>query len=63
MITPTEEDIGRIVLYDRKWSPVDTEIGIITSFNDKYVFVRYARQHPTANGEATCREHLEWVLK
>lgn len=57
MIEPTEADIGREVIY-QGGHPDDRESGVISSFNDKFVFVRYrARQH----GEATSREHLTWA--
>jgi hypothetical protein len=39
MITPTEADIGRKVIYEREYCK--KEEGVITSFNNKYVFVRY----------------------
>ena len=49
MIKPellTEEDIGRKVVYERKHCPV--EEGVLSSWNDKYVFVRFKGP----NGEA-----------
>lgn len=38
MIEPTEADIGREVIYQGS-HPDDRESGVISSFNDKYVFV------------------------
>ena len=62
MIDPTDKDIGRGVVY-RDQNKIDkVEDGAITSFNDKYVFVRYKSQHPGANGQATRREDLEWSI-
>lgn len=65
MIEPVYEDIGRSVVYGMTlgWGtdPMPPlEEGTITSFNDKYVFVRYIGQHPSAKGKATKREDLEW---
>lgn len=57
MIDPTEEDVGRKVVYrDRSGSKV--EEGVITSFNATFVFVRYGSQTTSAG---TRREDLEWV--
>ena len=45
MIKPTENDIGRGVIYtgNRGWKPDGSadEAGVITSFNNTCVFVRY----------------------
>lgn len=44
IIKLTKKDIGRKVIYD---SGYKIEEGVITSFNDKYVFVRYGSAiHP-----------------
>jgi len=52
MINPSEEDIGREVLY------IPTaESGTITSFNKSYVFVRYVGD---MHGKATMRCDLLW---
>jgi len=60
MINPTEKDIGRGVVYISEILP--SEDGVITSFNDSgVVFVRYRRQQPGANGQATKREDLIWL--
>lgn len=37
----------------------DCEIGVVTSWNDKTIFVRYEKQHPSANGQATNPWDLE----
>ncbi|MDV4166221.1 hypothetical protein R1538_34795 [Rhizobium leguminosarum] len=53
MINPTEEDIGKTVIYRR-----DREQGVITSFNDHMVFVRYG----SAQGSmGTLRRDLDWA--
>jgi hypothetical protein len=40
MINPTEKDIGRKVIY-QGGHPGDREEGVITSFNDYYIFGRF----------------------
>lgn len=57
MISPTEKDIGRQVIYNNP--PSDKEYGYITSFNDKYVFVRYGKG---STSQATSREDLYWAF-
>jgi len=58
MIEPTEKDIGRRVIYKQRWmKPENWEYGIISSFNDKYVHVRYGAQ---SHSKATRREDLFW---
>ena len=64
MIEPPRADIGRRVIYQRvdKGSEgtvtmLHIESGTITSFNEKYVFVRYDFQTGT---KATRREDLTW---
>ena len=57
MIEPTEADIGRSVIYTGGPKP---ERGVITSFNERYVFVRYGDPRP-GEGLATSRENLEWA--
>lgn len=52
MINPTEKDIGRSVIYRR-----DGDEGVITSFNDHMVFVRYGGAQGSM---ATRREDLNW---
>jgi hypothetical protein len=40
-------------------SPINgIEHGNITSYNDKNIFVRFDKQHPTAPGQACCPEDL-----
>jgi hypothetical protein len=57
MIDPTRSDIGRKVCYTgNHGGPI--EEGVITSFNDSAVFVRYADQ---PNSKATYREDLRWM--
>jgi hypothetical protein len=45
MINPTEKDIGRAVVYTGNFNGPPEE-GVITSFNDSYVFVRFKYQNP-----------------
>lgn len=59
MIEVTENDIGKGVVYCPKYG--EREDGVITSISDSFVFVRYKKQHPSANGQATKREDLEWA--
>jgi len=59
MITPTQADIGRSVRYQRP-EHTSPERGIITSFNEHVVFVRYSHQHPTSPGQATTPDDLHW---
>jgi hypothetical protein len=61
MLNPdvTPADIGRRVIYRE---PIDhpgrkTEIGVISSFNEHYVFVRYRG----ITSAATRRDDLEWA--
>lgn len=56
MINPTADDIGRKVVYqDRNGYKI--EEGVITSFNDHCIFVRYGAQSTSAG---TRREDLNW---
>lgn len=61
MIDPTEADIGRGVYYTgNRYPGGKTEPGVITSFNNAVVFVRYdGKRH----SQATSREDLEWEAK
>jgi hypothetical protein len=61
MIHPTEADIGRSVTYRgrRKGPPAKPEEGVITSFNESFVFVRYGDWKAS---RATRREDLEWIM-
>ncbi len=65
MINPTTKDIGRSVVYHYyEWidkdgrSHLKLEDGIITSFNDFCVFVRYKGDN---HSKGTRREDLEWT--
>lgn len=57
VIDPTEKDIGRMVIY-QGGHPDDKDEGVITSFNDKYVFVRYTAM---STSQATARCDLRWT--
>jgi hypothetical protein len=58
MIEPKETDIGRNVTYIGNTHPDGKpEYGVITSFNDSVVFVRYDGKQQS---QATSREDLEW---
>ncbi len=56
MIEPTEKDIGRVVLY-QGGHPDDKDRGVITSFNERVVFVRYGSKQTS---QATSRCDLTW---
>jgi hypothetical protein len=56
MIDPTVNDIGRKVVYKQGYE--FREEGVITSFNMRYVFVRYGAD---VQSKATRREDLEWA--
>ena len=56
-IDPTREDIGRHVVY-RTAPNFEPYEGVITSFNDYAVFVRYGA---SVTSQATNRNDLEWV--
>jgi len=61
MIEPTDADLGKHVIYKRDWmQPKDWEHGVITSFNEKFVFVRYGTG---TISKATRREDLYWATK
>ena len=63
MIEPTNDDIGRSVVYQAGHPGAPREDGVITSFNEFCVFVRYSKQHPGAPGQATARCDLEWLWR
>lgn len=44
---------------DRDINHPDCERGVVTSLNDKFVFVRYRKQHADSNGQATLRTNLK----
>lgn len=50
----SDSDIGRTVVYDPGYKK---EVGVITSFNDKYVFVRYGSD---IHSKATRRDDLKY---
>lgn len=58
MIEPTPEDIGRKVIYRMGWTGLEEE-GVITFFNDKFVFVRYGSD---AGSKGTQRGDLNWAV-
>ncbi len=58
MINPTTDDLGRKVIYHSPGGD-KVEEGVITSFNDRFVFVRYGSNTTSA---ATRREDLTWVV-
>jgi hypothetical protein len=56
MISPSNSDIGRRVIYSNFGKE---EVGEIVSINDGYVFVRYDSHGETPM--ATARENLTWA--
>jgi hypothetical protein len=58
MIEPTKSDIGRAVIYTGISLAAKLEEGVITSFNDYAVFVRYGADKYS---KGTSRADLEWV--
>ena len=61
MIKPTQDDIGREVVYTGNTYPGGMlEYGVITSFNEVTVFVRYDGKR---NAQATSPSDLEWSLR
>lgn len=56
MIEPTLKDIGREVIF----RPIEASIqyGVITSFNDFCVFVKYGT---SVTSQASFREDLFWI--
>lgn len=57
MVDPKETDIGRIVVYTGNHNG-PLEQGVITSFNEYGVFVRYGLG---TTSQLTSRRDLEWV--
>jgi|GEM_PF-1317531 len=57
MIDPHSHDIGRAVVYLAHHPGAKPEDGVITSFNEYCVFVRYRGD---AHSKGTRREDLEW---
>lgn len=58
MINPTKADIGRKVIYEDRPSGKREE-GVISSFNEEFVFVCYTSGSTAA---ATTRDKLEWSV-
>ena len=56
VIEPRQADIGRSVVYRERRAGGKVAEGVITSFNDCFVFVQYADVGPAA----TLPEDLEW---
>ena len=56
MIEPKQSDIGREMIY-RVHSNAEAEKGVITRFNEKYVFVRFGKEETSV---VTTRDQLEW---
>ncbi len=59
MINPKQEDIGRVVLY-QGGHPDDKARGVITSYNDYCVFVRYGN---SVVSQATYRDDLTFEIE
>jgi hypothetical protein len=57
MIEPKQSDIGRKVIHRVHSNAAKAEEGVITRFNEKYVFVRFGKEEKSA---VTTREQLEW---
>lgn len=58
MIDPTEKDIGRGVIYRRDSKLAgETEVGVVTSFHGRAIFVRYAGKRTS---QCTSPEDLDW---
>jgi hypothetical protein len=58
MLEPKQSDIGRKVIC-RVHSNAKAEEGVITRFNEKYVFVRFGEEEKSV---VTTRDQLEWKL-
>jgi hypothetical protein len=59
MIEPTEDDIGRAVVFTgNRYPGGKLEEGVITSFNNYVVFVRYGTDK---GSKGTSRADLEWA--
>ena len=56
MIEPKRSDIGREVIY-RVHSNAEAEEGVITRFNEKYIFVCFGKEEKSV---VTTRDQLEW---
>jgi hypothetical protein len=59
MIEPTSTDLGRAVIYTgNRYPGGKPEEGVVTSFNEHSVFVRYGVDR---GSKATARADLDWV--
>jgi hypothetical protein len=59
MIEPTKADLGRTVRYiGNRFPGGQPELGILTSINPGFCFVRYGA---SATSQATRRADLEWA--
>jgi hypothetical protein len=58
MIYPNEDDIGRAVVYTGKSLSLRQPRGLITSFTEHSVFVRFGADKYS---KGTSRADLEWV--
>lgn len=58
MINPTTDDVGRKVVYRARHPNAELEEGVITSFNETCVFVRYGAD---VHSKGTDRRDLEWI--
>lgn len=61
MISPTTEDIGRKVIYTPSGDYPDKVIeeGVLSSFNDHYIFVRFGH---SPIGVPVSRDNLDWLV-
>lgn len=59
MIQPTRVDLGRKVIYTSPGGETREE-GVITSYNDKAVFVRFGND---VTPKACSRNNLEWSIR
>ena len=60
MIIPKTEDIGRTVIYLARHPGAIPEEGVITSFNDWFVFARFGSDK---HSKASRREDLSWATE
>ncbi len=60
MILPDQTDVGRKVVYSPRGVIGRQEEGVITSYNDHCVFVRYGSD---TGSKGTAREDLDWAVK
>lgn len=55
----TSDDIGRLVVYENHYAN-KLEEGVITSWNDEYIFVRYGADK---HSKATYPQDLRYAIK